>query len=72
MCRRLPASATQIGWRGQTGMARSAAWSRLLFLRHTKISQSDPENLSVALLYIYMGDGPFTQEMSKSPFEPPS
>jgi len=39
---------TQIGWGGQTGMARSAVRSRFLSLRHTKITLTNTENLSVA------------------------
>ena len=41
---------TQIGWGGQTGMARSAVRSRFLSLRHTKITLTNTENLSVASL----------------------
>jgi hypothetical protein len=53
-------------------MARSAVRSRFLSLRHTKIVQSDPKNLSIASLQIYVGDGLLTPDMSKSPFDPPS
>jgi len=57
---------------GQMGMARSAVWSRFLSLRHTKITLTNTENNSGASLYIYMGDGLLTQDMSNPRLSPPA
>jgi hypothetical protein len=53
------------------GMAHSAVWSRFLSLRHTKITLTNTDNLSVAALYFSVGDRLLTPEMSKSPFDSP-
>jgi hypothetical protein len=61
---------TQTGCGGQTGMARSAGWSRSLSLRHTNITLTNSQKLSVASLLIYMCDRLLTQEFFKFPFDP--
>jgi hypothetical protein len=60
-----PEQPTQIGSGDQTGMARSAVWSRFLTLRLTKNVHSDSENFGVACLTVV--DRLLTQDMSNDP-----
>jgi hypothetical protein len=47
-----------------TARTSSAAWAQFLFLRHTQITLTNTENLSVASLWIDMGNRLLTQEIS--------